>query len=935
MHGRVIWLAVIFNAANVWAQDRPARPASFLKNFSTSAAASKQRCVLRTGNAVLAVQVLCANDTANNNPIYAGLFNIGTSNNRTLLFDFPRDRFTSHLNVWLDGRLFSTNPSASRVAALPVLQFPVFLADSTIACRYQIENLIIEQRLRPEQYSDSTGAIFMQYFLTNHDGRPHEVGLLLELDTKINEIDSAAILTQSGYSDREAAFRGASVPDFFQAFEFRPPQSGLVAQGTLAGLQATRPDFFAVGDWINLRQVKWDFIPGNERYNDSAVLLRWDPQPLAPAQTRILGTYYGVGNVTTAQGDLALSVSAPAELRVEADTLKPNPFTLNLLVTNTGLATANGVRAQLELPAFLSLVEGETAGKFLDRPDLSPNAAGAAAWRIRARCARRDTTLKIIVRAFAQNAPENFVETALRLPACGLSNFALSVMPERQTITAGASANYLVSVSPRGNFNAPVVLDLWPGIPGIHSVFQPQQPLPGTASQLTLQTVPGLLAGTYPFAVIGRSLGLTQSDTIFLHVNAAVSDHEAPRLARQNPAPGGRNVLPETAVRFEIEDEGAGVDSAALILAINHQRVRPRISGNDPRALVIEYQPAQAFRYNEEVQVEIHAADFAAPRNEIEASYSFFVVTDHASPYLTDLQPPPDATAAPAEAEISFHVRDDLAGVDTAAIAFWVDGKKAAPILQGSPLAVRARYKPPQAFMPGARVPVKISARDRAAPANAMTPVEYSFQIQPAIYDLIAVSLRPEGELRAGVPGKIRGEIRNGMAAIAQPFRVLLQMDQATIKDTVIAAFAREQASSLFAPVHFTAAGAHEIIMKVDADNSLAEFSEDNNQQRILLEILPAVRWPFTARPNPFTPNHDGYNDVVEFDYAGLDLQAASLKIFDVEGVNVQSWENSRAGLVAWDGRDRNGRPLPPGIYFYSLRERGHNVMNGYIVLAR
>lgn len=790
-----------------------------------------ERCVLRSGNRVLAVQVRCANDTSNGVVSSAGLFNIGTAKNQTLLFDFPHERYTSHLNVWLDGRLYSNDSSASRLPALQVLQPPFFLPDSTIACQYQAEKLIIEQRLRPEQYSDSTGAIFMQYLLINRDSVPHEVGLLLELDTKVVQTDSAAILTSFGYSDREAAFYGAGVPDFFQAFEFSPPQQGLVAQGTLAGFQATRPDLFAIGDWVNLRQVKWDFTPGSAKYNDSAVLLRWDPQPLAAGQTRALATYYGLGQVATAQGDLSLSLSAPAELRAAGDTLTPNPFSVSLLVTNTGLAAAQQVRALVELPEFLSLVEGEAALKILDPPDLQPNDAGALAWRVRGRCAPRDTVLKIGVRVFAQNTPDNFVAASLRVPACPPSGFTLAAAPDAQAVTAGDSAVYAVHVSPAGNFSEAVALELWPEIPGIDASFTPRRPLPGTSAQLRLQTAPGLVAGMYSFAVNGRSGKFSASDTISLQVLAAGIDREPPRLSRQNPAPGGRNVLPETTISFEIHDEGAGVDSASLLMLVNGQRVRPRLRGEDLRLLFAEYLSPSPFDYGEEVQVAVRVADRADPAHEMEERYSFF--------------------------------------------------------------------------------------------------------IQEAMYDLIAASLRPEQELQAGLEGKVRGEVRNGLAGVAQPFRVLMQADQATIKDTTMAALAPQQTVALSAAVRFTTAGRHEITMQVDADGSIAELSEDNNQQTLLLEILPAAPRELVVKPNPFTPNDDGYNDVAAFDYAGLDLQSASLKIFDVEGVSVQEWEEARTGVITWDGRDRHGRPLPPGIYFYSLRERGNNVANGYIVLAR
>lgn len=88
-------------------------------------------------------------------------------------------------------------------------------------------------------------------------------------------------------------------------------------------------------------------------------------------------------------------------------------------------------------------------------------------------------------------------------------------------------------------------------------------------------------------------------------------------------------------------------------------------------------------------------------------------------------------------------------------------------------------------------------------------------------------------------------------------------------------------------------------------------------------------------RPNPFTPNADGFNDAVEFNFSTLGLSAPALRIFDVDGLAVVQEEHLPAGVFSWRGQDRNGRALPPGIYLYSLQDRGKNIANGYVVLAR
>lgn len=75
--------------------------------------------------------------------------------------------------------------------------------------------------------------------------------------------------------------------------------------------------------------------------------------------------------------------------------------------------------------------------------------------------------------------------------------------------------------------------------------------------------------------------------------------------------------------------------------------------------------------------------------------------------------------------------------------------------------------------------------------------------------------------------------------------------------------------------------------------------------------------------PNPFTPNGDGINDVVEFTFQVFKVQVQKLLVLEVYGLDgqlVQRLEKpvkhaaGRQRLI-WDGHDNNGRLLPPGLY--------------------
>jgi hypothetical protein len=80
--------------------------------------------------------------------------------------------------------------------------------------------------------------------------------------------------------------------------------------------------------------------------------------------------------------------------------------------------------------------------------------------------------------------------------------------------------------------------------------------------------------------------------------------------------------------------------------------------------------------------------------------------------------------------------------------------------------------------------------------------------------------------------------------------------------------------------------------------------------------------------PNPFSPNNDGFDDMLfiryHLDYPDSRLD---LKVYDVRGREVRKLANNQAvtynGETLWDGRDDSGRDLPTGLYIIYLEALG------------
>ena len=95
------------------------------------------------------------------------------------------------------------------------------------------------------------------------------------------------------------------------------------------------------------------------------------------------------------------------------------------------------------------------------------------------------------------------------------------------------------------------------------------------------------------------------------------------------------------------------------------------------------------------------------------------------------------------------------------------------------------------------------------------------------------------------------------------------------------------------------------------------------------------------VHPNPFTPDGNNINDFTVFDYPSMFAKEATIKIFNLRGIEVFSKnigpidDYSEQGRRQWDGTDGNGKKLPDGIYMYIIIVDGEVVCNGTVVLAR
>lgn len=202
-----------------------------------------------------------------------------------------------------------------------------------------------------------------------------------------------------------------------------------------------------------------------------------------------------------------------------------------------------------------------------------------------------------------------------------------------------------------------------------------------------------------------------------------------------------------------------------------------------------------------------------------------------------------------------------------------------------------------------------------------------------ALPDLSVASLGvPTTDIAVNQTHPVTGIARADFAAVASPFRLTFMHNGATAVDTLITSMGFQEEISFTYNATFSRLGNHEIVFIVDSNDQIQESDESNNSAVLLLR---ATAPQLVVRPNPFTPNNDGFNDEAVFDFSELVLLQPELKIFNFKGALLATISGTVSSTFRWDGRDSSGRDQQPGIYLYVLSDSNDTVRSGYVVLAR
>jgi len=232
------------------------------------------------------------------------------------------------------------------------------------------------------------------------------------LDTMLGDNDGAPFnIPGTGAVTTEMEFTGASIPEYWQAFDDLSNPS-VISQGTLTGGSATTPDTFMTAYWAEIYYTEWAYTVSSSQAvtYDSAVALYWNPKTFTAGQISTYTTYYGLGKVTIAAGDLTAGLTAPSTVS------NCSNFTVVAYVTNVGGSTANDVAATISLPTGLMLSTGETSQK--DMGNITNGSSNQSSWSVEPYggvCGNMTITVTVT----SSNVDSNTVNVTVNVPdAC-------------------------------------------------------------------------------------------------------------------------------------------------------------------------------------------------------------------------------------------------------------------------------------------------------------------------------------------------------------------------------------------------------------------------------------------------------------------------------------------------------------------------------------
>ncbi|HEX9973135.1 MAG TPA: carboxypeptidase regulatory-like domain-containing protein [bacterium] len=411
-----------------------------------------------------------------------------------------------------------------------------------------------------------------------------------------------------------------------------------------------------------------------------------------------------------------------------------------------------------------------------------------------------------------------------------------------------------------------------------------------------------------------------------------LQDTMAPEIVWKAPGLPGSHIPLDSEFIVELVDTLTGVDFESIVFKFQEEVKRPVISGNS-KTYALFYRPDQPLNYNEKIKIDITVSDLATEPNWIkDRRFEFFTTEDHEPPYISSRNPEKDLPGISFDAAIIIQVNDDIAGVDISSIRLAVEGETVVPEISGTASCYTIIYRSPDEYEAAQIVDVMISCSDLSNPPLSMSE-NYSFKIKEIYPDLCIESFTADqSKTMVNKTLTVKAIIAVSTVSVQKRIDIRLLDGNKIIMDSTIASIKVSEKIEVIRTIVFSTKGAHLLKFIIDPESKIIESDEENNTALLNIEVTEGE---LTVRSNPFTPNGDGINDIVTFNFEQLSVTDPQLKLYDVSGRMIATLQDRKGQAFVWNGVDRFGNQAQPGVYLYLLQDQNQVIANGYVVLAR
>ena len=179
-----------------------------------------------------------------------------------------------------------------------------YIEDEKIISIWRFGGVEIKQVLSFQKgYSTNLkDAMGISYFSESIDGKDHDVGIILVLDTMLGANDGAPLRAEGaeGLIESEICFEKENMPEFWQAWDTEN-EATIKAEGRLKLKDKISPEKLVLANWGKLAKTNWeiDCEPGSsfvrdgdfEDEKDTAVAIIWKPAKLESKSLEFYTTY--------------------------------------------------------------------------------------------------------------------------------------------------------------------------------------------------------------------------------------------------------------------------------------------------------------------------------------------------------------------------------------------------------------------------------------------------------------------------------------------------------------------------------------------------------------------------------------------------------------------------------------------------------------------